>query len=122
MGAKAPFWAVLDSRAVEQLPAKISAGGRHPEDLQARGTSRAPPLRKDLSGSKPGGLMLPLPDRPQIGEQPRTKRVGHNPHLRRLSHSDCKHGYARLGYELPQLLLQLTLQLFDGEPSGVNTV
>jgi hypothetical protein len=89
---------------------------------QARVTSRAPPLRKDLSGSKPGGLMLPLPDRPQIGEQPRTKRVGHNPHLRLLSHSGCNHGYARLGYELPQLLLQLTLQLFDGEPSGVNTV
>ena len=123
MGAKEPFWAAMDSRAAGTAPREgAPTEGVHPEDLQARGTSRAPPLRKDLSGSETRGLMLPLPDRPQIGQPPRTKRVGHNPHLRLLSHSGCNHGYARVGYELPQLLLQLSLQLFDGEPSGVNTV
>src|SRR5690348_16268261 len=81
--------------------------------------SRALPL-SETQRQRNSRLGLVLPDWPQVRQQPRTRRIGRNPYVPLLSHSGCNHGYARLGYELPQILLQLTLQLFDGEPSGVN--
>lgn len=99
-----------------------SEGGRHPEDLQARGTSRAPPLRKDLSGSETRGAMLLSADWPQVRQRPGARRLRCTPYVKPLSHPDYSHGYPRLLDILLQPLLQLHLQLFDGEPSCLDTV
>lgn len=73
-----------------------------------------------MAGKPALGLLLAA--RPQLRQQPRTRRLRRQPYVPLLNQHGYNHGYARLGYELPQLLLQLSLQLFDGEPSGVNTV